>query len=71
MKADDLPDPNDLPEANEPDDIALEMAKRELEIQQAAHAGQMAAAFMLSITMSGADDDIASHLTCVWIESKL
>ena len=63
--------PDDLPDANEPDDIAIEMAKRELEIQNAAHAGQMAAAFMLSITMSGADEDAAAHLTSVWIESKL
>lgn len=63
--------PEELPDPNEPDEIAIEMAKREMEIQQAAHAGQMAAAFMLSLTMSGTDADSASHLTGVWIESKL
>ena len=64
-KPDDLPDPNEL------DEIALEMAQREYEIMQAAHAGQRAAAFHLSITMSGADEDTAAHLTGVWIEAKL
>jgi len=65
------PKPDDLPDPNEPDEISLEMVKREFEIQQAAHAGQRASAFWLALTMAGADEDTAATLTAVWIETKL
>lgn len=65
------PEPDKIPDPNEPDEISLEMAKREFEIQQAAHAGQRASAFWLSLTMAGADEDTATNLAAVWIEAKL
>lgn len=63
MIPDELPDPNEKPEPDE----TIEMAAREQELGEAAHAGQMAARFHHALTQIGIDSEEATHLTEIWM----
>ncbi len=59
--------PSDLPDPNEPTDADMEMAAREHELGEAAHAGQLAARFHHALTGIGIDSEEATHLTGIWM----